>query len=220
MKFRNFEGSRIEFEIKFFRTYLKDMEQALEKERINLEREFDVLKKEGDIYQDEDSLIEYLGVVQQYFPIFYSSFVIAIFSFFEYELNRICRILEVKDESNIILKNIYSQGISRAKIFMEKVCHLDLPSENLWEELVNINKVRNCLVHSNGEVSKKDENLMSDIEKLRLIKIETNRITKIKTIKITKEYCSFVIEIIEKYLLTLTDRNVKTRWDKKTEEAI
>ena len=216
IKFRKFEGWRIEYEMNFFRTYLNEIERALQEKYAKLKQEWEVSEKEEDSSEHQDYLTECYDELQQHFGIFYSSFVITIFSFIEHELNRICSIPPTKDKPKIVLRDIHGKGIKRAKTFMEKVCDFDLPKEDLWKELEKINEIRNCLVHSGGELNDSNKDLINHIEKSGKIKIEENRITKIKRISITKNYCSFVIEIIEKYLLILIDKNVESRWEAKS----
>ena len=216
MKFQEFERMIVEYEMDFFRTYLNEMEQTLREKNTDLEQKWKASERERDPSEYQDYLIDRNDKLQRHFGIFYSSFIIAIFNFLEHELDGVCRTFSIKDKSKITLKDIRGRGIRRAKIFIEKICNLDLPSENLWQELEGMNEVRNCLVHSNGEINEENKNLLSYVKKSEKIKIEENRTKKIKTIKITKEYCFFVIKIVEEYLLTLINKNVenvKNEWE-------
>lgn len=210
MIFNYLKRSIIKCEIDFFRTYLSEMEQVLKRKGTILEQEWKTTAGKGkNLAEYQDHLIECNHELQRGFEIFYFSFIITIFAFLEHKLNEICRILSIKNKFKITLKDINGRGIYRAKTFMEKICNLDLPGKNLWQKLKKINEIRNCLIHSNAEINKNNEELISYTKKLGKIKIEENCTTKIKTIKITKEYCSFAIGIIEEYLLTLIDKNTK-----------
>jgi len=96
-------------------------------------------------------------------------------------------------------------GIKRAKLFMEKVCDFTLPDEQLWKELERMRLIRNCLVHSGGETNNRE--IINYAKKAGKIKIEEKPHLKITIIKATKDYCSYAINIIENYLLTLLDKN-------------
>lgn len=208
-EFHDFWQPIIEYEMSFFETYLKEMEQALQERYAGLKREWENFNKEGGSYEYEDHLIESNDEIERHFGIFYSSFIITLFGFVEYEFDRTCRRFSIRNKSKFILKDIYGRGIYRAKTFMKKVCNFDLPSEDLWKELEGINKVRNCLVHSNGEINRGNKDLINYVKRSKKIKIKESPVTKIKTIRITKEYCSFAIGIIEEYLLALTEKNAE-----------
>jgi len=215
IKFRNLEGWVIEHEMSFFRSYLNDIEQALKDESAKLKQDWEALKKEEDPDDHEDCLIERNYELRQHFGVFYSSFIITIFSFVEHELDRICSTFSVRNKSKIVLRDMHGKGIQRAKLFMEKVCNFTLPEENLWEKLEQINEIRNHLIHSGGEINSDKRSLIDYIKNLgeTKIKIEEDIAAKINRIEITKGYCSFVVGITEEYLLTLIDKNVQgERW--------
>ena len=164
------------------------------------------LKKEEDPYDHEEYLIDCNYELEQQLWSFYASFIMVIFSFLEDKLNEICAVSLIKHRwSKVKLKDMRGRGIQRAKLFLKKVCDFTLPNEQLWEKLEGIRLIRNCLVHSGGETT--NEKVINCAKKVGKIKIEENPSLKITTIQATSDYCSYVIDIIENYLLMLTDKN-------------
>ena len=203
----NFQRAMIKWKIIFFRTYLKEMERTLKEKEADLIQKWENIKKDPSNDNDyEDYLIDCNYELKQQFSFFYASFIVIIFSFLEDKLNEICEIFSIKHKLRIKLKDMDGHGIHKAKLFMEKVCDFTLPNKKLQAELEGIRLIRNCLVHSGEETNGKK--LIIYAQKTKKIKIEENPYnTKIKTIKVAKDYCDYAINIIEDYLLTLTDLN-------------
>lgn len=211
MKFDNFETWKVKREIEIFKSYLKEIKGFLDKKEIEGSGKWENLnEEERDLYVD--SFIEHQDEIKKQNQIFYSSFIIAIFSFFEYELNRICVKYPADKKNKVVLKDIAGKGIKRARLYMQKVCQIVLPKEELWKELEKLNEIRNCLAHSSGEI-KNNPSLVRYAKNNQKIKIESDKITKTKSIAITRGYCLFVIGIINEYLIILIKDNVKNgRW--------
>ena len=205
IKFRDFQGTMIEWKMSFLRTYLKEMEKTLKEKEADLIQKWKDLKKEDDSFDYESYLIDCNYEIEQQFGFFYASFIMVIFSFLEDKLDEICTISSIRHGFKIKLKDIRGRGIRRAKLFMKKVCDFTLPNEKLWEELEGIRLIRNCLVHSGGETN--DEQVINYARKMGKIKIEENPNTKVKAVRVSKDYCSYATDTIENYLLTLTDTN-------------
>lgn len=205
IKIDSFKIWRIKNEIRLFELYLEELKVFLDKKDIGNEETWKKLSdEEQELYLD--SFIDYKDDIIKQNQILYSSFIITIFSFFEAELNKICERCGVGNKDKIMLKDFAGSGILRANIYMRKVCRITVPEKELWEELEKIKEVRDCLVHSGGEV-KLDSSLIGYAKKNKKIIIKTDKISQKKNIETTKDYCVFVNNIVGKYLLTLIKDN-------------
>ncbi|GBF40728.1 hypothetical protein [Leptospira johnsonii] len=104
------------------------------------------------------------------------SLFILVFSYIEDYFNSLCAIYKEDDPSLVIsLNDINGKGITRAKIYLEKVIKLpNFISNSEWEKLTLLTTLRNKIVHA-GSFAEKD--LSKKIEKfynVDLIRISDN----------------------------------------------
>lgn len=84
------------------------------------------------------------------------SLILAIYSYFENQLNRLCDILSESVENNVSLRDLKGQGIERAFLYLKKIAGFNL--SDLGKEMSyirNVNKIRNIIVH-NGAMLPED----------------------------------------------------------------
>jgi hypothetical protein len=94
------------------------------------------------------------GVFREYFPSLQrSSALVALFGFFENELNHLCELYKKTRSYNVSFKDLSGQGIERAAGYLEKVVNLNIQKQSQhWREIKDIQKLRNLLVHLNGKL--------------------------------------------------------------------
>jgi hypothetical protein len=121
------------------------------------------------------------------------SIFILTFSYLEHYVNDLCEIYKNNfDWITLKLNEINGKGITRAKIYLEKVAKADpLMTNEEWEKFSTYNEIRNKIVHS-GSIS--DEDLKKKISKIfKNNLVYTNKFNEIEfTIK-------FVIDFITEY---------------------
>jgi len=81
------------------------------------------------------------------------SFLISLYSFIEYSLLDICRLIRRKD-IKVSVSDIKGQNdIDKAKVYITKVLCADFPSNSSrWRDIQASRRIRNCIVHNSGEV--------------------------------------------------------------------
>jgi hypothetical protein len=85
----------------------------------------------------------------------------------ESSLDQICKNIQKAENYNLGLTDISGNGITRSSIYLRKVCNItDAFKTNSWTTLLDYNKLRNVLVHSDGIFSSKNEKLLGTIKKL------------------------------------------------------
>lgn len=117
---------------------------------------------------------EYFLYASEYPNILRKSFLITCYSYLEHELIKECKLQR-------------GDGIEQAKIYL-KLIGLDISSSKLWNEIKNIQAIRNCIVHSDGVLTcKKDEQIRNYIKTRQDIFIKNNKIV------LTADYCRYVV---------------------------
>ena len=150
----------------------------------------------ADMGNDYDFYQEALYEVKIFQSTFRTSFLIACCSNFEYQLNNICK----KEQKNKSLKLGYNdmsgQGIDQAKNYFRKVIGVDISLDKSWQEVTNIKKIRNKLVHNNGvlEPEKSDKEIKEYISHRPDLSIVNDTIT------ISADYNKHVIETFYNFL--------------------
>lgn len=81
------------------------------------------------------------------------SALITLFSFLESELDRLCDRIRVYEQSALDLSDITDKGIVRATTYLIKVGGLpNILNCKHWQEIKNIQAIRNLIVHSEGRL--------------------------------------------------------------------
>jgi hypothetical protein len=92
------------------------------------------------------------------------SFIVLLFLTLESQLNALCDYL--KDQQNLPLRvnDLKGDSIARCKTYLHKLAKIHPVDEHLWNNVDDLSKVRNCIVHALGKVE-------LSVDKKRLITI-------------------------------------------------
>jgi hypothetical protein len=148
-----------------------------------------------DYHYYQDNLNE-VKIIQSTFRM---SFLIACYSNFEYQLYNICKEEQKKKSLKLGINDLSGKGIEQAKNYFSKVIGVDISIDKSWQEVINIQKIRNTLVHNNGflESEKRDKQIENYISKRPDLSIVTDRIT------LSADYNKHVIKILYNFLKNL-----------------
>lgn len=144
--------------------YISDIERQVDKSVADFNADSEEVVIEG-VHEDEpptyisvhkglDDFTWDLGAVfSEYFPnLQRRSSLITLFSFFEYELNRLCSLFQVTENYQHSLKDVAGAGIVRARTYLRKVALVDLSDPTRpWNDIRNIQALRNLVVHADGK---------------------------------------------------------------------
>lgn len=141
---------------------------AIENEKKSIQDRFardtkDLTEEEEKEYFDWNAE-DYFLVEDEFTSISMYSFIVILYSYVERGLNTICNAeysdkarlhkKEGKHPFEIRYKDMKSDGIHRAKIYLEKVIGLNLHSDKKpWSEIETLRKIRNAIVHVGGKVT-------------------------------------------------------------------
>lgn len=85
-----------------------------------------------------------------------SQFVFAM-SLLEFTLNQICEAAAEEADIDIGYKDFSGQGVERCKLYLTRVFGISAFSGEEWEVLASLGKIRNIVVHANGELASKSD---------------------------------------------------------------
>jgi len=182
----------IDDEINNFQSFLSSIKKEVNQESEKLNKEWlksskTVEKKYLEDYQD-NIICEY-DKLNSFEQLLFKSFVICCYSFMENYLS-----LLIKDGN--LFSNIE---------YIKKTLDIEFIGKDTYDNLQKINKIRNCLVHKNGNISEyKFEKVIKDFSKINnnLISVSDN------IINIKFEFLEFIMTINHKILKEI-NKNIK-----------
>jgi len=164
-----------------------------------------------DIYKGLDSQTWNLeDVFEEYFPNLHrQSNLITLVSFLESELNKLCKIFKESENYKVDLKDINGKGIDRSIIYLTKVVSLNYnKNKTNWNELKNIQGIRNLIVHNAGKLFDLNDNVKKEekryINSCEFLSGESEVILKkgflLHVLNVFKEQFAYINNLIhEKY---------------------
>ena len=96
------------------------------------------------------------------------------------------------------LEELRGEGIERAKLYLAKLCSIKFPESNKeWNEIQKLNKIRNCIVHADGDIrnTRNTEKLINIIKSTGDVSLNNER-----SIRIGSTYIPSVIKVAEIFL--------------------
>jgi hypothetical protein len=205
----NIQHSLYKWERSAFDRYLNLVCDALKKEEKEISKLIKEQKAESSTNTDLEFWIEaeaeYLLV---YRNLAFESFIIWLCGYLEKELNNLCDRLKKRHNLNLKLSDITGKGIKRARIYMEKVCGLVLPEEDIWKELIYLTEIRNVIVHNDGIIM--SSRIEKDIKRF-IDQQNPEEITYVKNsrgrIVLRKGYCLRALKTVFMYLQEIPDQS-------------
>jgi len=196
----------MESEFRIIRDLVQNMEDYFLERCVDFEKyEAKTIKKSPKYRREEleEQLEDEYNVLLSMPILIRHSLFMSTYSLLETFLNDLC--LTIKKERNILidLNDLNGAGIFRAQTYLTKILHVEFPSSHRnWQRICNYNKLRNCLTHTDGQLSKE-----SNKQLLKFIKahkcLEVNVILKVQLQDgFVQEVCDtmaqFVKELIPK----------------------
>lgn len=120
------------------------------------------------------------------------SFLVLLYVVFETRLKAACD--EITERRNLALKENELKGsaIERAKLFLEKVAEITLKDQVPWQDIMDFQKVRDCIVHSNGQIEiSRDKKRIKD-----LCKKDVGLSVDAGSLIIDYKYCTRTLETV------------------------
>lgn len=139
---------------------------------------------------------------------------IAIYSFLEHQLVELCTFLQRRRKLGISVNDLYGGGIEQCRKYLEKGYGYRFPSQTKeWQEIKNLQRVRNLLVHRGGVVERNgDAEVKKYLARKKTAKVNGNEIV------LTDRFCLDAIETVRAFLTSVAamlPSNIQLRRRKK-----
>jgi hypothetical protein len=157
----------------------------------------------------DDTTWDLRSVFEEYFPnLQRRGALISICCFLEDELNQLCQLFIKTEDLKVSLGDINHKGLHRALLFLEKIVGLELDKGTaLWQEVRNIQAVRNQIVHVDGKLA---EPINGKKDALARYVEQSTYLTGDTEIMILNGYLSHVIDTF-RWQFQQVDQAIKTR---------
>jgi hypothetical protein len=192
----------IEFRIMELREYCEELEAYFAKQQKNILDRYN--KEIAKNPQEQSDIAEYFGeeksrIEEIFLTNFRYSMVVSVHSVLEVTLDDLCLRLQRSKRITKTLDSSQGDGIARAKRYLKEVCKISFPEgANEWQQIERSIKIRNCIVHAQGNVNKVRDSKKR--EKLKKLIADTNGITldaAERFIRIDSAYVPSIIDYID-----------------------
>lgn len=122
----------------------------------------------------QPSIDDELWNVSEVFPHLHrSAALLSIFAFFDHNLNAVCDALAEEHGKRLRVVDIHGRGLARAKIYLSKEIGIAFPgTSEAWQELAQLNDLRNAIAHRDGLLRPEDKGLRNYIAKSQYVTID------------------------------------------------
>lgn len=112
------------------------------------------LSSEESAFLEYEFSDEFYLIDDVFLPLFLRSSTISLFAFFESELTALCKRLDSAQNQGSIWSSIDGSGIGKAKEYLKSHAGVSFAQLNsYWSNLNNMQNIRNCLAHANGDIA-------------------------------------------------------------------
>ncbi len=196
----------IKFRLNEFKDYVLAIESNFQEKKGELRRRYkEEIKKIEKKSEEEFHISDYyegelITIDRVYLETFRYSAIVSIYSILESSLNALCKQLKKTNNLSLDLGEIHGEGIERARLYLQKVCHVKFPARtDSWSNIQKLNKIRNCIVHAEGDV----ERTLSSTKVKNIVKNTKGLSLMSNYIKVDKKYIEDIIRDIDDFLETL-----------------
>ncbi len=208
--FKNWDFHRFDTtsQLRWLEIYIDTMETQFENIKNQAERKLPKKPEYGDqeLY-DLWKKVEIDPFVRKYKDIFPSklrySAIVLIWIFLETRLREMCKEIEKRKKLRLKEKDFKGPIIERCKTYLEKVCDIRI-EEKIWSELMDVQKIRNCIIHANGSIKDSSDNkYLKQLTKNEEVDLE---IDYEGFLLINREYVLQLLVLIKKFFDQAFDR--------------
>jgi hypothetical protein len=143
-------------------------------------------------------------VFEEYFPSLQRrSALLTVWSFLEHELDALCSLYQSEKGLKLAFSDLAGKGIDRSATYLEKVAGLlGLKSSREWNDLKEIQNIRNLIAHNDGRLrdhqGKLKDATVKDMKKLGFLSGEHELL-------IAEGFLSKVVNVCDSYFKRIAD---------------
>ncbi len=154
-----FHRSSIESEVDAFKEYIIDNRHSIKKQQKEFNKmvEDEIKLHPGNEHEISEWYEDQYSRYNDFYPaIFNNSTLLSVYSYFEFNLKRLCITLQNHKKHLIKLDDFGGQNyIDKSRKYIKLVEALDISSlDNTWQKITKYQNVRNCVVHNNSNIIK------------------------------------------------------------------
>lgn len=202
---------KIQFELENIKSFIEEISGYITDKQREIEKSYDIAinEIEGEVDYENDPSFFFDDDIHKYNEVFpkhyYNPLLLSIYGLFENWLKKLCDIDSKRGFSNVKVNDLAgSNYIEKSRKYLKIVAELNLDdSENDWQKIKQIQKVRNAIAHNDSNIKTEKNRELEKQELYTILKndtrIELNESIGSFYIK-DKEFIFEVIELITKYL--------------------
>lgn len=173
-------------------------------------------KQESVEYGEYDIAVDELKwEYEYYFPrSLRYSFIVLLYLVVEKQLTQLCKIIQAGDNLPIKANDLRGDIIERSKTYIHKVAGVSM-NEVDWTKLSDLSVVRNCIVHTMGEiVESKDRAYLQKMVSANIgLSTGSDEFLDNNRLQLSKEYCSTAVHNMQVFFDQLFDAaGMGERW--------
>lgn len=129
------------------------------------------------------------------------SFLVLLHIVLEDRLRATCNEIQKRRNLPIMEKDLKGAALERANSFLKKVAGINYNNQTDWQNLRDLQSIRDCIVHTNGRIDEsRDQRRINDLCKKNI------GISSVDgALAVDKSYCIFALEAILTYFTGLLD---------------
>jgi hypothetical protein len=202
-------------ELNSFRDYITHSSVRIDKAQQDFEKEYKKFNKKHSKDEDDSGWIDYWSEehikFHEVFPtLFRQSTFISLYSFLETRLQSLCNNPQRTYSYKIKISDLSGENyIEKSKKYLKLVVGLNLDDLNThWTNITNYQKIRNCFVHTNGNIMVDKTQPLNKQKFYEAVKKNTDlSINSSGEIKIENDtFLIKFIKVIEDYLTALLEK--------------
>jgi len=127
------------------------------------------------------------------------SFITTLYIHVEDKLSEVCKFVKTNNKLNLNLIHFSGSFLQKVKRYLEVYAQLPIETSQ-WEVIEEVSKIRDCIVHCNGNVSKsRDQKYLRNLCSSELLNIEEDLDREADWIKISDNYTLLVTKRIQDF---------------------
>ncbi|EKC5521600.1 TPA: hypothetical protein ACPVW6_000954 [Vibrio parahaemolyticus] len=195
----------VQYRISVLRSVFEQVEGSRKQHR-DLMIELDTVQQQLTKHDETDENYDYsfsdqlIDLEFNFYRVNRISSILSMYAYLENTLNRIC--YQKQREFNLLISvsDFSGNGIFRARNYLEKFKLVDFSDSvcnGAWSNLINLNKLRNSLIHAEGDIEQTKKITSKTIQGIKGLSLFGS------TIMISHDYVVEALSEIEKFLVYL-----------------